>query len=174
MIPSIPKRSLRNLVIFSGALLAVVGLLVVPSYFAIGKTEATLSKIETQVNEQRQLAPVFGKLVKKRRELNAAKADLPVRAALAREEAGSVADELTRLAATARMQMIGVTSDLNAMVNDAILMRVDIVLRGELRNYNVFLKQLIAVPHLEFIERLRIMAIPEGREYGMRVWIALK
>jgi len=174
MIPSIPKRSLRNFVIFSGALLAVVGLVIVPSYFAIGKTEATLSKIENQVNEQRQLAPVFGKLVIKRKELNAAKTDLPVRAALARDEAGSVADELTRLAATARMQMIGVTSDLNAMVNDDILMRVDIVLRGELENYNVFLKQLIAVPHLEFIERLKIKAIPEGREYGMRVWIALQ
>ncbi len=174
MISSIPKRSIKNLVIFTGALLAVVGLMVVPSYIAIGKTEAARHKIETQVKAQRQLAPVFGKLVKKRKELTAAKMDMPLRAALMREEAGSVSDELTRLAISTRMQVIDVTADLNALVNDARLMQVDMVLRGELGNYSIFLKQLIAVPHLEFIERLRITAIPEGREYGMRVWIALK
>jgi hypothetical protein len=53
-------------------------------------------------------------------------------------------------------------------------MQVDMVLRGNLADYRTFLKQLIAVPHVEFIERIRIMAIPDGREYRMRVWVTLK
>ncbi len=174
MILNIPKRSWRNLAIFAGTLTAVVGIMVVPSYFAIGKAEIARKQVESQVNAQRQLAPVFGKLVKKRRELNAASTKMPARAALERDEAGNVSDMLTRLAASNRMQTIGVTSDLNAMVNEAKLMQVDLVLRGELENYRQFLDQLIKVPHLEFIERLRITAIPAGREYGLRVWIALK
>ena len=81
---NIPKETLRNLVIFAGALAVVIGLLVVPSYFAIGKAEAKRSKISGEVNEQRQLAPVFGQLLKKRRELSASTADLPERTALSR------------------------------------------------------------------------------------------
>jgi len=81
---------------------------------------------------------------------------------------------LTGLAVGAKLNMVGVTVDLNAMVSDVRLMRVDLVLRGKLMDYRVFLDQLIAMPHVELIERLRIMAIPEGREYRMRVWIALK
>ncbi len=171
---SIPKKSLRNLIIFTGALAVVIGLMVVPSYFAIGKAEAKRAKISKEVNEQRQLAPVFGQLVKKRRELNASNADLPERTALQRDAAGGVADTLTGMAGSARLQMAGVTADLNALVSDVRLMRVDLVLRGKLMDYRNFLDQLIAVPHVEFIERLRIMSIPEGREYRMRVWIALQ
>jgi len=171
---NIPKKSLRNLIIFTGALAVVIGLMVVPSYFAIGKAEAKRAKISKEVNEQRQLAPVFGQLVKKRRELNASTADLTERTALPRDAAGGVADTLTGLAAGAELNMVGVTVDLNAMVSDVRLMRVDLVLRGKLMDYRVFLDQLIAMPHVELIERLRIMAIPEGREYRMRVWIALK
>jgi len=89
---NIPKKSLRNLIIFTGALAVVIGLMVVPSYFAIGKAEAKRAKISKEVNEQRQLAPVFGQLVKKRRELNASTADLTERTALPRDAAGSVAD----------------------------------------------------------------------------------
>ena len=172
--PSIPKKSLKNLAIFSGALAAVVGLMVVPSYIAIGKTESALKKIELQVNEQRQLAPVFGKLIQKRREMKDAKAGLPVRVALSRDAAGTVADSLTRLAAENRMQVVGLKSDLNAQVNDVKLMQVDIVLRGQLDHYRTFLAKLTALPPLEFIERLRITATPEGLEYGLRIWIALK
>jgi len=171
---NIPKKSVRNLVIFAGALAVVVGLMVVPSYFAIDKAEAKRAKISKEVNEQRQLAPVFGQLLKKRRELNASNADLPERTALQRDAAGGVADTLTGLAAGAKLQMVGLTVDLNALVSDVRLMRVDLVMRGKLMDYRTFLDQLIAVPHVEFIERLRIMAIPEGREFRMRVWIALQ
>jgi hypothetical protein len=174
MISSIPKRSLRSLAIFTGVLAIVIGVMVVPSYFAIGKAEARRLKIETQVKAQRLLAPVFGKLVKKRRELNKSTANLTVRTALARDDASGVADALTRLAAGNRMQMAGINLDLNAMVNEVALMQVDMVLRGNLADYSTFLNQLIAVPHVEFIERVRIMAIPDGREYRMRVWVALK
>lgn len=174
MIPSIPSQSLRNLLIYASVLVAVVGLMVLPSYLAIGKTETALKKLESQVNEQRQLAPVFSKLVIKRREMNATGTNLPVRAALARYEAGSVSDALTRLVASTRMQMINVTSDLNAMVNDARLMRVDLVLRGELQKFDVFLKTLTRIPYFKFVEKLKISAVPGGQEYRMRVWIALK
>ena len=174
MISSIPKRSLRNLVIFAGALGVVVGVLVVPSYFAVGKTETQKIKIETEVKEQRQLAPVFGQLVKKRRELNQASAELPKRAALARDDAGGIADAWTQLAAENQMQMVGINLDLNALVNDARLMQVDFILRGKLSAYHGFLQKFITVPHVAFIERLRIMAIPGDREYRMRVWVAVK
>jgi len=171
---NIPKKSLRNLIIFAGALAAVIGLMVVPSYFAIGKAEAKRVRISKEVNEQRLLAPVFGQLVKKRRELNESNADLPERDAMPRDAAGGVAEKLTGMAGGARLQMVGITVDLNALVSDVRLMRIDLVLRGKLMDYRVFLDQLIAVPHVEFIERLRIMAVPEGREYRMRVWVALK
>ncbi len=174
MISSIPKRSLRNLAIYTGVLAIVIGVMVVPSYFAIGKTEAKRVKIENQVNDQRLLAPVFGKLVKKRRVLNKSSANLPARVALARDEAAGVTEALTQLATVNRMQMVGIIPDLNAMVNEVRLMQVDMVLRGTLADYRTFLHQLIAVPHLEFIERVRIMAIPGGREYRMRAWVALK
>jgi hypothetical protein len=173
-ISSIPKKSLRNLLIYAGVLAIVVGMLVVPSYLAIDKAKANRVEIESQVKEQRLLAPVFGKLVKKRIELNKSIDNLPVRAALARDEAGGVADTLTRLAVGNRMQVAGINLDLNAMVNDIRLMQVDMVLRGDLADYRTFLQQLIEVPYLEFIESLRILAIPNGREYRMRVWVALK
>ena len=174
MTANIPKGSLQNFVIFTGVLLVVIGVLVVPSYFAIGKAEADRVKIKTEVDEQRQLAPIFKELVKKRNELKAHNANLPVRAALARDDAGGIADQLTRLAVDSRMQMVGISPDLNAMVNEDRLMRVDMVLRGRLADCRAFLDQLVAVPHIEFIEKIRITAIPAGREYRMRIWAALK
>ena len=174
MISTIPKRSLRNLVIFTGVLAVVVGVMLVPSYFAIEKIEAKKIKIETEVKEQRQLAPVFGNLLKKSRELKASSADLPKRAALARDGAGGITDAWTRLAAENRMRMVGINLDLNALVNEVRLMQVDFILRGKLADYRGFLEKLIELPHVEFIERLRIEAIPGDREYRMRVWVALK
>ena len=174
MLSKIPKRSWRNLAIYTGVLVVAVGVMIVPSYLAIGKAEAERAKIEIEVKEQRFLAPVFGKLVKKRREMTQSTANLPVRSALARDNSGGVADTLTRLATDNRMQMAGINLDLNAMVNEVRLMQVDMVLRGGLADYRTFLMQLIAVPYVEFIERIRIMATPDGREFRMRVWVALK
>ncbi len=173
MIPSLPKKSIRNLAIFAGALAAIVGLMVVPSYFAIGKAEETRKQVKAEVDEQRQLAPVFGRLVKKRKELVTAMAHIPQRAPLARDEAGMVTDQLTRLAVDTQMQMVGISADLNALVNDVKLMRVDLVLQGALRQYDVFLKALVRLPYLEFIEKLMISAVPGGQEYKLRIWIAL-
>ncbi|MCP3950614.1 MAG: hypothetical protein GY697_00095 [Desulfobacterales bacterium] len=174
MISRIPQRSFRNFAIYTGVLAIVIGAMVVPSYFAIGKAEANLAKIETQVREQRLLVPVFGKLMKKRRALNTSSAKMPVRAALARDDASGVADALTRLAADNRLQMTDVSLDLNALVNEANLIKVDMVMRGNLADYRAFLHQLIVMSHLEFIERVRMMAIPGEQEYSMRAWIALK
>lgn len=174
MISKIPKRSWRSLAIYTAVLVIAIGVMVVPSYLAIGKAEAERLKIETEVKAQRALAPVFGKLLKKRREMTQSTANLPVRTALARDDASGVADALNLLATGNRMQMAGINLDLNAMVNEVRFMQVDMVLRGNLADYRTFLKQLIAVPHVEFIERLRIMAIPDGREFRMRVWVALK
>lgn len=174
MTVNIPKTSVRNFAIFTVVLLFVIGGLVVPSYFAIGKADADRAKVETELHEQRQLAPIFGKLVKKRNALKLSRSDLPVRAALARDDAGGITDQLTRLATGSRLQVIGISPDLNAMVNEARLMRIDLVLRGRLADYRIFLDQLVAVPHVEFIEKMRITAVPNGREYRMRLWAALK
>ena len=174
MLSSIPKRSLRNLAIYTGVLAMVIGVMIVPSYLAIGTAEARRVKIENEVRAQRLLTPVFGKLLRKRKEMDKSTAKLTVRSALARDNASSVADALTRLATGNRMQMAGINLDLNAMVNEVRFMQVDMVLRGNLADYRTFLNQLITVPHVEFIERVRIMAIPDGREFRMRVWVALK
>ena len=174
MISNIPKRSLRNLAIYTGVLVLVIGVLIIPSYFAIGKAEANLAKVESEVKEQRQLAPIFGKLMKASRELNKSTNRLPARKAISRDEAGNVADMFIDLAADSRLQMEKIEPDLNALVNEARLMRIDMVLRGSLDDYRTYLNQLIELPHVEFIERLRILAIPDGREYRMRIWLALK
>lgn len=174
MISQIPKRSWRNLAIYTSVLIIAIGAMIVPSYLAIGTAETKRVTIETDVKAQRLLAPVFRKLVKKRSEMTQSTDNLPVRTALARDDAGGVADALTHLATGNRMQMAGINLDVNAMVNEVRLMQIDLVLRGNLADYRTFLKQLIAVPHVEFIERVRIMAIPDGREFRMRVWVALK
>ena len=174
MISKIPQRSWRNLAIYTTVLVIAIGVMIVPSYLAIDKAEAERVKIETEVKAQRVLAPVFGKLLKKSREMTHSTANLSVRAALARDDASGVADALTHLATGNRMQMAGINLDLNAMVNEVRLMQADMVLRGNLADYRTFLEQLIALPHVEFIERVRIMAIPDGREFRMRVWVALK
>ena len=169
----IPERSLILLLTcLSGIVLFIlIGLL--PRQHALRALEKESDSLKEQLEVQRVLEPVYGKLKERTAEQQSTVLSYPQKSGLNRDRIAMLPAMLNQVAGNAGMQTVRVSPELSKTDNQVDFLFVNLVLKGDFRHFRNCLTGLGNLPFLERFEEIRIEQTTDGLEYGIRIKLAI-
>jgi hypothetical protein len=77
------------------------------------------------------------------------------------------------LAREARLEVVSMTPDINSLSGGTGLMVVNAALKGDFQNFRNYLIALGNVPSLAHLGEIQIQTIPGGKEFRLKLWVAV-
>ena len=132
-----------------------------------------IKDIRFQVEEQKNLQPIYQSLKTKSQAGAARLLPIPEKSRLSRDLIAMVPPTLRKIAVNANMDPLSVTPDVNALAGRPRYLLVHSVVRGEFYDFRRYLIGLGQLPYLERIEEIEIQQNPDLLEFKMKIWLAL-
>jgi len=168
------QKNFLYFIIYGGIILIVILVGIVPLYLKASALAKENDKLKYQVQEQKELAPVYASLQ------NAMKEDIPLvlphpgKQALPRSESGTFQTDLNSAAHKSGLKVISFTPDVNTSSAPSQSFLHDVVLSGE---WGGLRKLLIELGNLAYLDKIESVEIQQGAhfmEFKIKIWIALK
>ena len=131
-------------------------------------------KLKNQIEEQKELAPIYLNLLKVMNNKDVRVLPNPEKTAILRGEAGKFQDDFRKIAGNAGLMIVSLTPDLSTLAGSSTSFLHNVVLKGEFANFRKMFIGLGTVPYLDRIEEISIQQQPDSMEFRMKIWIALK
>jgi hypothetical protein len=169
----IPKRTIIfHLSCWGGLMFFILAVIYPVHRYADGLDRET-KEIRVQVEEQKNLQPIYQSLKAKSQAGTGRVLPTPERSRLSRDLIGMVPSTIKNIAAGANMDPLSVTPDVNALAGQSRYLLVHSVVRGEFYDFRRYLIGLGQLPYLERIEDIEIQQNPDVMEFKMKIWLAL-
>ena len=169
----IPQKSLWYLMVCGGIILLFVLAGIFPLYQYNSHRLNENKKLEYQIEEQKELGPIYLTLLKIMENKDLRILPNPKKATIPRVEAGKFQDAFRAIAGKSGLMTISLTPDLTTLAESSTFLLHNAVLKGEFANFRKMLIGLGTVPYLDRIEEIRIQQNPDSMEFRMKIWIAL-
>jgi Tfp pilus assembly protein PilO len=170
---NIPQQSL----LYIGLCLIGVAIFLLGGILPASKTLAELDHQAAmagfRLEEQKTLAPYQQMLKANEGKKGSDMLPMPERGKLPQAQINTIPLSLGNLAKTSGMSMVSAVPNLKAMTGDALLLPVNVVLRGSFADFRKFLIALGGLPYVEHIEEITIQEKPDAREYRLTLWVAI-
>lgn len=170
----LPGKSIRYLLLCAGGMLSIILLTIYPQYKSLGQLEKEIKKIQTQIEEQEILYPVYRDLFKQIKPKEPGGVSMPQKAKLDRARTDRISSVLEEMAQQSNLKLVAVVPDVKSLSDRAGLLSVSTQLKGSFFDFRGFLLLLGRIPFLERIEEVRIKPVEGGREFGLTTLFALK
>jgi len=171
---SVDPKMFWYLVIYGGIIFLVVLVGIFPLYKYNSSLIEENQKLQSQIDEQKELGPVYLNLLKSVDEKKIRLFPSPEKTTISRSEAGKFQDDFRAIAGKAGLSIVSFTPDLSTLAGSSTSFLHNVVLKGELPNFRKMLVGLGAVPYFDRIEEINIQQQPYSMEFRMKVWIAIK
>jgi hypothetical protein len=171
---NIDQKSLLYFLIYGGIIAIFVLLAIVPSYISTNHRKDEIKQLKAQIEEQKQLAPVYATLLDTAKNKRAFAFPNPEKTAIPRKESGKFQEEFKAMAVKSGLIVVSVAPDLSASAGSATSLLHNVVLRGEFASLRKMLVGLGALSYLDRIEEIGIKQYPDSMEFKMKIWIAFK
>jgi hypothetical protein len=171
---NIRQNSFWYIVTYSGIILLIFLVGIFPLYHYNSNLIDGNRKLKNQIEEQKELGPVYLSLLKVTNNKDLRVLPNPEKITIPREEAGKFQDDIRMIARKYGLTMVSLKPDLNTSSGSSTSLLHNVVLKGEFANLRKMLIGLGAVPYLDRIEEINIQQYPDSMEFRMKIWIALK
>lgn len=171
---NIDPKNFWHIVIYGGIIFLVVLVGIFPLYKYNSSLIEKNKEIKNQIEEQKELGPVYLNLLKSVDDKKIRVLPSPEKTTIPRSEAGKFQDDFREIAGKAGLTIISFTPDLSTLAGSSISFLHSAVLKGEFANFRKMLIGLGAVSYLDRIEEINIQQQPYSTEYRMKIWIAIK
>ena len=171
---NIRQNSFWYIVTYSGIILLIFLVGIFPLYHSNSNLINGNKKLKNQIEEQKELGPVYLSLLKVTNNKDLRVLPNPKKITIPREEAGKFQDDIRMIARKYGLTMVSLKPDLNTSSGSSASLLHNVVLKGEFANLRKMLIGLGAVPYLDRIEEINIQQYPDSMEFRMKIWIALK
>ena len=153
-------------------ILAFVLMIILPSEKSAKELDQEIAALNTRIEEQRILTPVFHSLLK--RSKMAPPSDLPVpeRAKLTFGDINTISNVFQDIAARHDLKIEDIKTDVGSMVQDTGYLSMQLRLNGNFYKFRDFLIDLGSIPSLEHIEEINIRPLKKSRELEIKLWLA--
>lgn len=169
----IPRRTVVFLLSCWGAVLFLVAGVIYPMHRYAAGLDRRIGDIRAQVEEQKNLQPIYESLKAKSRAGTDRALPTPDRSRLSRDRIAMVPPTLRKIAADANMDPLSVTPDVTALAGESRYLLVHSVVRGEFLDFRRYLTGLGQLPYLDRIEAIEIQQNPDVMEFRTKIWLAL-
>lgn len=169
----LPRQSIRYLLICSGGILAFIFLGLYPYQKSLAGLDREIKSIETQIEEQKILFPLYKDLLKKvgQKEPD----DLsPQKAKLDLDRMHRIPFMFEEIARKSNLTLVNVVPNVESLAKASGLLSLNVLVKGNFFDFRTFLLQARQLPYLEHIEEIKIQPADGPKEFRLKVWLALK
>ena len=153
------QRSIITGLVFAGIILTYLVLVIHPYEKTRVSLDQELYVLNERVKEQKALAPILIKLLKRSEIKMPVGLPFPEKKKVTRDGTDRIPMVFQELAQKSNLKLKGFGMDLKSFANDSGFLEVRIVLNGLLSDFQTFIKRLYDVPYVENIERLIIRTV---------------
>ena len=162
------------IITYSGIILFFLLVGIFPLYHYNSKLIEKNKELKNQIEEQKELRPVYLNLLKTLSNKDLRILPNPEKKPISRGEAEKFQDDIRTIARQAGLMTIALSPDLSTLAGSSTSLLHNVVLKGEFANFRKMLIGLGVVPYLDSIEEINIQQYPDSMEFKMKIWIALK
>jgi hypothetical protein len=120
------------------------------------------------------LYPFYLDLSKKLEEKGPKILPFPSKSKLSRDETDRLPSIFGGIVQKSHMEAVSIAPDIKCIANGSGLLLISAVLKGGFFNFRKFLIELGKIPYLEHIEQIQIHQVLGGREFRLKIWLALE
>ncbi|PKN36783.1 MAG: hypothetical protein CVU62_13715 [Deltaproteobacteria bacterium HGW-Deltaproteobacteria-2] len=171
---NIDPKNLWYIVVYCGIIFFVILVGIFPFYKYHSSLIEENKKLQSQINEQKELGPIYLNLLKSVDDKQIRVFSSPEKTAIPRGDAGKFQDDFRAIAGKAGLTLVSFTPDMNTIVGSSTSFLYNVVIKGEFANFRKMLIALGAVPYLDRIEEINIQQQPYSMEFRTKIWIAIK
>jgi Tfp pilus assembly protein PilO len=173
MTVNIPRQSIIYLVLcLTGIAIFILGG-ILPNSWTMSELDHQATDARFRLEETRALGPLQKSLREKITTKESAILPLPQKGKLARTEIDTLPTTFGALAKTSGLSLMSAVPNLSALTGDAAALSVNVALRGEFINFRKFLIRLGGDPSVQQIEEITLQQRPDGKEFRLKIWVAV-
>ena len=169
---ALPTRSLMYVIIFGGGILLFFLVGILPAQKETGALNFQIENINTRIEEQKILTPVYENLLKRAEIKTPAGLDLVPKAKIKKGQTEEVAATFQEMAFASQLNLVDFRPDLESVIGNTGFLKVNLVMSGEFINLHHFLMQMCQLPYLELIEQISIRSVRDTKEIRIQAWLA--
>jgi len=173
LLKSVPRRTLIIHLSWLGALLLFAIAVLLPMSRSVIGIDRKIAEIQYQVDEQKNLQPLYQTLRTRSQARPASVLPSPQRDKLSKDLVGIAPSTLRRIADNASLKTQSVAPDVASLTNQSKSMVINMVVRGDFMNFRRFLIGIGELPYLERCEEIEIRKDPAFMEYRIKIRLAL-
>jgi Tfp pilus assembly protein PilO len=169
----IPPRSILYIIACAVVLTVFIYLVLAPRQKTIAELDKDITNIDNRIKQQEAFYPVY-EGYKKQIELGSKRIlPLPQKEGLLWEKAEGISIIFREAARNSGLEMISAVPELGSLADMGIL-ALKLNLSGDFLDLRKFLSELGKMPYLEGIEEITIQSSSRGKEFRLKVLLALK
>ena len=169
----IPEKSVPYLIICGGIVAIVVLVGIFPLYRYTSNQADEIKKIKYQMEEQKELGPVYLNMQKAMESKDLQVLPNPKKTIISREEAAKFQNVFRTISEKSGLMTISITPDLSTAAGSSKFLLHNAVVKGEFANFRKMLIELTAIPYLDRIEEISIQQHSNSMEFRIKIWLAL-
>ncbi len=132
-----------------------------------------IKKLQIQREKQQLLYPFYQKLLKKLQIKESRILPYPSKSKFPRDKTDKISSIFCEIAQKINLETISVIPDVKSIANGSGLFLINILMKGNFFDFRKFLIELGGNPYLQHIEEIKIQQIPGGKEFRLKIWLAL-
>lgn len=171
---AIPKKTIRNLAILGVSLLLIAGVMIYPNLKGLEKLEKEAGELRRQVEEQKNLRPVFDELVKRSRNPLAHALPFPERQPLTTDEIRTALIDMKQRAEALNLVVDDIVPGVRGFVENAPRIQVTMSMTGQIEDFKAYLLQLSAEPFVDMLQSIQVQSKKGYALYYLVLWVARK
>lgn len=168
------KKSILYAVICSGIVLIIILVGIVPYSFKVSHQQKENEKLESQIQEQRALGPVYKTLTGNVETEDVLVLPHPAKTALPRQEVKIIQNDFQAAAQKSGLKIISFAPEINTSVSPSTAFLQNLQLKGELAGFRKMLIELGTIPYVDRIEEISIQQNTGAMDFKMKIWTAVK
>ncbi|MEN6319910.1 MAG: hypothetical protein ABFD82_14295 [Syntrophaceae bacterium] len=170
---TIPKRNIISSLICLLIVLIIVFVGIIPQQLSVANLDQNIKDIQFQIDEQKNLYPIYHVLHKGIQTKGKRKLPSPVKSPLLRTQLDIISTTIKEIARKANLDTILASPDVNSIGYEPKFLPVNIVLRGDFFSFRKFLVGLGELSYIERIEEIQIRQNEDTMEFKMKILLSI-
>ena len=165
----------QNIVIFvicAVGLAAFWVLIIVPSQKTENELDQEINRLNSRIEEQRILTPVFHSLLERAKIKGSQGLPTPEKTKLTQGDMNEIATVFQNIAGRHHLKLEEITTDVNSLMKESGYLVMRLHLSGDFFDIRKFLVDIGSIPSLEHIEEINIRSGKASKDLNLKIWLA--
>lgn len=165
-------QSLVIFVICAVGIVAFWALIIFPSQKTADELDQEIGKLNSRIEEQRILTPVFHNLLERAKMKGLSALPSPEKSKLTYGDMNEISMKFKDIAGRHNLKLDEITTDVNSLMQESGYLVMRLQLSGDFFDIRKFLVDIGSIPSLEHIEEINIRSGKESKELILKIWLA--